>query len=94
MAFLFWLLCGGGGRCCILSRGAPRPDPTTTNNTTNNNTNTKTKQKVAYEFGVNTHNALKELGVAVELKSYPGMAHGACPEELAAVKAFIKARVP
>ena len=31
---------------------------------------------VAYEFGVATHNALKDLGAAVELKSYPGMAHG------------------
>ncbi|KAF8067258.1 acyl-protein thioesterase 1 [Scenedesmus sp. PABB004] len=49
---------------------------------------------VAYKFGVNTHNMLKEAGADVTFKTYNGMAHGACPQEIADVGAFLKRVLP
>ncbi|GBF92974.1 hypothetical protein Rsub_05810 [Raphidocelis subcapitata] len=49
---------------------------------------------VNYSFGVNTYNALKEMGANVELKTYRGMGHSAVPSELAAVQAFLAKVLP
>jgi hypothetical protein len=32
--------------------------------------------QVQYQYGVNTHNMLKELGMNVKFETYRGMAHG------------------
>jgi lysophospholipase-2 len=49
---------------------------------------------VAYQFGVGTYNALKAAGRTVELKTYRGMGHSACPQELAAVGEFLAKVLP
>lgn len=40
-----------------------------------------------------THEALRELPLEVELKTYPNMAHSASPEELSDVRRFVKDRL-
>lgn len=45
---------------------------------------------VAYKYGVETHNLLKELGADITFKTYNGMAHSAVPQEIADVGAFLK----
>eukprot|EP00775_Hariotina_reticulata_P004763 gene4762-5013_t len=49
---------------------------------------------VEYKFGVNSYNMLKELGCDITFKTYRGMAHGANPQELADVKAFLQKVLP
>lgn len=49
---------------------------------------------VEYKFGVNTYNMLKELGANITFKTYNGMAHGAVPQEIADVGAFLKKVLP
>jgi lysophospholipase-2 len=51
-------------------------------------------QVVAFHFGRESSDQLKEAGVDVEFKVYPGMAHSACPAELAAFGKFVKAHTP
>uniref|UniRef100_A0A7S0X771 Phospholipase/carboxylesterase/thioesterase domain-containing protein n=1 Tax=Mantoniella antarctica TaxID=81844 RepID=A0A7S0X771_9CHLO len=46
-----------------------------------------------YEYGTLTAAKLGEMGIAVDFKTYPGMAHSACPEELRHLSAFISAQV-
>lgn len=50
---------------------------------------------VSYSFGVAASELLKEATEApVELRTYRGMAHSACPEELRDVAAFLKKVLP
>ena len=50
---------------------------------------------VAYSFGLSAGELLKEATSApVEFKTYRGMAHSACPEELRDVAAFLKKVLP
>jgi lysophospholipase-2 len=49
---------------------------------------------VEYKFGVNTYNMLKEAGANVTFKTYNGMAHGACPQEIADVGNFLQQVLP
>lgn len=46
---------------------------------------------VPFAFGKVGVDQLKQLGYAIEFKSYPGLAHSACPEEMRDVTAFIRA---
>ncbi len=50
-------------------------------------------QVVKTEYGVRSAERLKELGQTVEFLTYR-MAHSAVPEELSAVAAFLRARLP
>lgn len=45
-------------------------------------------------IGQLSYEMLKELGYAVEMKTYRGMGHAACPEELDEVEAFLMKRLP
>jgi lysophospholipase-2 len=50
---------------------------------------------VSYKFGVSASELLKEATTGpVELRTYRGMAHSACPEELRDVAAFLKKVLP
>ena len=50
---------------------------------------------VAYKFGVDSAAALKAAGAAsVEFKTYRGMGHAACNDELSDVADFLTARLP
>jgi lysophospholipase-2 len=50
---------------------------------------------VSYSFGISASELLKEATTApVEFKTYRGMAHSACPEELRDVAAFLKKVLP
>ncbi len=51
-------------------------------------------QVVGYQFGADTHAALKALGSPAELKTVNGMGHSAVPSELALVQAFVKRVLP
>lgn len=44
---------------------------------------------VAYDYGKKTNSKLQQAGVNVEFKTYKGMAHSACPEELEEIKQFL-----
>ncbi|KAI8074512.1 Phospholipase/carboxylesterase/thioesterase [Gongronella butleri] len=48
---------------------------------------------VKYQFGKESAERLTSYGYKVDFKTYPGMPHSACPEELQAIAAFIKARL-
>lgn len=50
-------------------------------------------QVVRTAYGVQSYERLKALGVAAEWKLYGGMAHSACPQELADVGAFLAAHL-
>ena len=49
---------------------------------------------VAYKFGAASADALRKEGVAVDFKTYRGMGHSACPEELQDIAAFLEERLP
>ncbi len=49
---------------------------------------------VFYEIGRKSHDLLKGLGYNVNFKTYEGMEHSACPEELDDVEAFLNERLP
>lgn len=42
------------------------------------------------EYGASSHALLKEMGLAADWTSYPGMGHEACEEELADMVGFVK----
>jgi predicted esterase len=48
---------------------------------------------VKYEFGKQTHEALKKMGVDAEFHSYEGMGHEANPTEIKLLGEWIKQRV-
>jgi lysophospholipase-2 len=48
-----------------------------------------TDQVVAYNYGKQSYEKLQEAGCAVQFKTYPGMGHSACPQELEELKKFI-----
>ena len=48
---------------------------------------------VRYEFGKQTHEALKKMGINAEFHSYEGMAHEANPTEIKLLGEWIKQRV-
>lgn len=49
---------------------------------------------VAYKYGVDTHNLLKESGANITFKTYNGMGHSAVPQEIADVGNFLKKVLP
>jgi predicted esterase len=53
-------------------------------------------QVVAYQYGQKSADFLKEkMGMkAVDFKSYPGMQHSACDEELEATRSFLEKTLP
>ncbi|KAM4066044.1 phospholipase/Carboxylesterase [Hirsutella rhossiliensis] len=51
-------------------------------------------QMVRYDLAKASAEALKNMGYDVTLKTYPGMEHSACAEELDEVEAFLKERLP
>jgi lysophospholipase II len=50
-------------------------------------------QVVRTEYGQQSHARLKELGIASEMKLYRGLGHGAAPEELDDLAAFLTSRL-
>lgn len=49
---------------------------------------------VAYHFGLEASKLLKDQGMKVDFKTYPGMGHSACPEELKDMAAWLRERLP
>lgn len=49
---------------------------------------------VNFKAGVNLYETLRDAGVPVEMKTYKGMGHSACQEELADVGAFLAKVIP
>lgn len=49
---------------------------------------------VKYEWGVQTAQALKDMGWTVNLHTYPGLAHSANPKEIDDLEAYISERLP
>lgn len=49
---------------------------------------------VAYRFGQASAEELKKAGLPVEFKTYRGMGHSACPEELQDVADFLEKHIP
>ncbi|ORX48217.1 Phospholipase/carboxylesterase [Hesseltinella vesiculosa] len=45
---------------------------------------------VRYQFGEESANKLKSYGYSVNFKTYPGMPHSACPDEIQEIAMFIK----
>ena len=50
-------------------------------------------QVVGYEFGRQSYDQLRKLGVDTEFNTYKGMGHSACPAELQDVKEFLVERL-
>lgn len=50
--------------------------------------------QVAYPWGKASFEALKAAGADATFKTYPGMGHSACDEELAELVAFLKRVLP
>ncbi|KAK4232365.1 Phospholipase/carboxylesterase/thioesterase [Podospora fimiseda] len=51
-------------------------------------------QVVNYELGKKSYDLLKGLGFKATFKTYPGMGHSACLEELDDIENFLKERLP
>lgn len=49
---------------------------------------------VPFKFGQITSSLIKKFAKNIEFKSYPGMMHSSCDEEMSAIKNFIKERLP
>jgi len=50
-------------------------------------------QVVRTTYGVRSYEQIKTLGIPVDFKLYPGLAHSACPQELEDVGAFLSSRL-